>query len=86
MERIKRGVYVGKDRYPTTEITNAACQLRSGSVVLEDVSTDTGFVGVVCEVYTGSEVSLCLKDYATKGNMQERDFITHISKIRLIKF
>ena len=82
MATIKRGVYVEKDKYPTTEITNAACQLRSGSVVLEN----DGFVGVVCEIYTGSEVSLCLKDYATKGNMEERDSITNIKDIRLIKF
>ena len=86
MATIKRGVYVEKNKYPTTDITNAACQLRSGSVVLEDVSKELGFVSVVCEVYTGSEVSLCLPKYATKGDMVERDSITNISEIKLIKF
>jgi len=81
MAAIKRGVYVTPDTYKTKEITSTK-DLRSGSVVLEP----DGFVGVVCEIYTDTEVSLCLSKYATKGDMVERDFMTDISTLKLIKF
>jgi len=57
-------------------------QLRSGSKVLED----DGSVGVVYDIYSETEVSLCIEGYEKKGEMEERDFQTNIKDLKLIKY
>jgi hypothetical protein len=79
--RIKKGTFCSEDTYPLKDITHTN-QLRTGSVVREH----DGFVGVVYDIYTDTDLSLCLKGYDTKGSMEEREFMSDISTLKLIKY
>jgi hypothetical protein len=63
------------------EITHTN-QLRCGSKVIEQ----DGEIAVVYDIYSDKEVSLCLEGYTRKGNMEERDSLTHISELKLLKY
>lgn len=79
--RVRRGEFAKPGEYKTTRVTHSN-QLRSGSAVLEK----NGFVAVVYDVYTDTEISLCAEGYHSKGDMVERDGMTDISEIELIKY
>ena len=81
-QTIIRSVAKKVDAESDFEFADTTANLKTGDKVLEL----DGCLGVVCHVYDEKNVSLCIDDYDTIGDMIERDSQTSIHAIaKLIK-